>query len=62
MATKEEMMAKGYKYYCMECMKVYTEIPRTTYEDGHGGRQMIACIRCECDLIVNLSNDELVKG
>jgi predicted nucleic acid-binding Zn ribbon protein len=62
MATKEEMMAKGYKYYCMECHKVYAEVPQEIYEDGHGGRPRTACKRCGCDLIATLATDEMVKG
>lgn len=47
--TRDEAIAKGYKHYCLKCHKVYKEVPKQTYEDGHGGRLIDMC-RCGSDL------------
>lgn len=59
--TKDEVIAKGYKYYCMDCHKIYKQAPYSLYEDGHGGRQTLLCSKCGCDLIVRLCDDTLVE-
>lgn len=58
--TRQEVIDAGYKYYCPGCNKVFKEIPKENYEDGHGGRQINMC-RCGCDLVVDLITDELAK-
>jgi hypothetical protein len=59
--NKQEALDEGYKYYCMECSTVFKDAPTEEYEDGHGGRNIIICRRCGCDLICNLSDDSLVR-
>lgn len=56
--TPEECLEKGYKYFCMQCDKIYKELPVVTYEDGHGGSTRNFC-RCECDLFMTF--EELIK-
>ena len=57
--TKQEVLDKGYLYYCVACSKVYKMLPTEQYEDGHGGRQLSMC-RCGCDLFANLHDDSRV--
>ena len=61
MATREEMLAKGYKYYCLACKGVFKKVPREEYHTGHGARMRAVCKRCGEDLICNLVDDSLVK-
>jgi len=60
MATQDEMLQSGLKYYCMQCKSCFKEIPTEMYEDGHGGRYITMC-KCGCDLICNLVDDKLVE-
>jgi len=61
-SSHEAVMAKGYKYYCMECNKVFKEIPTMSHETGHGRAiDVPSCPRDGCDLICNLSDNKLVK-
>jgi ssDNA-binding Zn-finger/Zn-ribbon topoisomerase 1 len=55
--NKKEALKTGYKYYCMECNATYKELPNEEYEDGHGGRYIVICPRCGCDLFANLVDD-----
>ncbi|HCR41769.1 TPA: hypothetical protein DIV45_00105 [Patescibacteria group bacterium] len=57
--TREEALAKDYLYYCLNCNKVYKELPVENYEDGHGGRNLQMC-KCGCDLFADLKTDQPV--
>lgn len=59
--TREEAIAKGLTYYCLECSCTYKEIPQRVYEDGHGGRLIGLCRRCGCDLFARLDDDSQAK-
>lgn len=59
--TREEAIAKGYRFYCPGCSRPYRELPTQQYEDGHGGRQLAMC-RCGSDLFANLSDDTRTVG
>ncbi len=52
--TRDEVIAKGYWYYCFSCSRVYKTKPTQQYEDGHGGRGLELC-RCGCDLFGTLA-------
>ena len=56
------MIAEGYNYYCINCKKVYKEVPSEIYEDGHGGRFLTMCSRCGCDIICSLVTDKTVDA
>ncbi len=56
--TRDEAIAKGYRYFCLECSTVYKEKPIAPYDDGHVGRMLEMC-RCGCDLFDNLSKAEV---
>ena len=60
MATREEVIEEGYRYYCIACSKVFKELPKEQYEDGHGGRALAMC-RCGSDLFANLKDDSRVE-
>lgn len=59
MATREEVLGEGYRFYCLACSKVFKELPTEPYEDGHRGRSLEMC-RCGCDLFANLKDDTRV--
>jgi hypothetical protein len=61
MASRDEMLGKGYRYYCMVCNTVYKKIPRENYETGHGGRMRLCCKKCGDNLICSLADDKLVE-
>ena len=57
MATRQEMLDQGKKYYCLGCRTTYVELPVERIDkDGHGGHNMNMC-RCGCDLFANLADD-----
>jgi len=58
--TREEVVADGFRFYCMACSRVFRELPTEHYEDGHGGRQLAMC-RCGCDLFANLGDDSQAR-
>lgn len=62
MPTREEMLAKGYQFYCLDCNKVFRTLSTRQYEDGHGGRQVARCDRCDCDLFAKLADDSKAGG
>lgn len=56
MAKRQEVIAEGYKYYCLNCNKVFKDLPYQPYEDGHGCRQVPFC-SCSSDLFATLEGD-----
>ena len=61
MATREEMIQEGMKYYCINCKKCYIHLPTESYEDGHGGRVLNMC-RCGSDLFAKLNDNSSVSS
>ena len=62
MASRDEMLAAGYKYFCMECSTCYKEVPTKEHHTGYGRVLDIPCCpRDGCDLICHLSDNTLVK-
>jgi hypothetical protein len=57
--TEEEALAKGLRYYCVGCHNVTKEPPTEPYDDGHNGRPITMC-ECGCDLIIDLTTEQLV--
>ena len=58
MATREEMLANGNKYYCLHCRKCFKTIPQIMSEVG--GHPDIDMCGCGCDLFANLKDDSKV--
>jgi hypothetical protein len=56
--TRDEALAQGYICYCRACNAKFKKPPKENYEDGHGGRQIIICSQCGCDLIADLKTDQ----
>jgi len=59
---RQEAIAKGYVFYCLECTAVYKKVPTRDYADGHSHRQLESCRRCGCDLFARLDNNERAKA
>jgi len=55
--NRQEAIAKGFRYHCLNCQTAFKTIPTEPYEDGHGGRRIEACGRCGCDLLADLNDD-----
>ena len=54
--TRQEAIAEGHVFYCLQCNTLYKEVPTRDYADGHNGHQLASCRRCGCDLFARLDN------
>ena len=57
MLKKQLAIKKGFKYYCVECLRTYKELPTEQYEDENGKARIVICPRCGCDLFAKLEDD-----
>jgi hypothetical protein len=60
--TKQEAIEKGAKYYCPGCGTAYTYIPK--YWDDRAsceGAYFTQCKHCDCDIILHLEDDSIVR-
>ena len=55
--TRQEAIAEGFVFYCLECSCTYKEVPSRRHEDGHDGYQVASCRRCGCDLFARLDDN-----
>lgn len=56
----EGLKKEDYTVGCLVCQTVYKSAPKTDYENGHGGREITFCRKCNSDLIVSL--DEVLEN